>query len=230
MAQRFSGRKRIPANFYPTPAWVTRALMPHLGAGRLYIWEPAAGDGDISLVLGERHSVVSSDIRQIREPLAGVGRIHKCDFLNHDAALAMTEFDAIVTNPPYGLQGREAVAFIERALELVKPKGGKVAMLLKADFDSAKGRRHLFADCPAWAKRIVLLDRILWFEPTPDENGRVSGPSENHAWFLWDWRHSGPATHAYVDSNGEAKKAARPAKRRPLDVFKPNTAADWAVT
>lgn len=32
--------------------------------------------------------------------------------------------------------------------------------------------------------RLVLTDRITWFDPEPGK----AGPSENHAWFVWDWR------------------------------------------
>jgi hypothetical protein len=56
---------------------------------------------------------------------------------------------------PYGIQGKDAIRFIERALELVRPHRGTVAMLLKADFDSGITRRRLFADCSAWGTWIV---------------------------------------------------------------------------
>jgi hypothetical protein len=36
----------------------------------------------------------------------------------------------------------------------------------------------------------VLTSRIQWFEGP-------SQPSENHAWYLWDWKHKGPATIVY---------------------------------
>jgi hypothetical protein len=49
-------------------------------------------------------------------------------------------------NPPY----ISATLFIEHALRLMSG-GGKVAMLLRTDFDHAKTRRHLFSDCPAFA-------------------------------------------------------------------------------
>ena len=56
--------------------------------------------------------------------------------------------DAIVTNPPYA----SAVLFIEHALRLMNC-GGKVAMLLRTDFDHAKTRWHLFGDCSAFAAK-----------------------------------------------------------------------------
>lgn len=69
-------------------------------------------------------------------------------------------------------------------------------MLLRTDFDHAKTRRHLFADCPAFAKKVVLTKRILWFTPEPGAKGK--SPSENHAWWIWDWQHRGAPTVGYA--------------------------------
>jgi hypothetical protein len=101
--------------------------------------------------------------------------------------------DAVVTNPPYGIQGKTAEKFIEQALRLTKPCNVVVAMLLKIDFDSGSTRRRFFADCPAWACKLVLLKRILWFE---SRNG--VGRSENHAWYLWSWRYMGSPVIAHA--------------------------------
>jgi hypothetical protein len=79
---------------------------------------------------------------------------------------------------------------VQRALGSVCNQG-IVAMLLRTDFDHAKTRQHLFAKHAAFAKKVVLTKRIRWFE---DSKG---APSFNHAWFIWDWRHSGPPTLAY---------------------------------
>lgn len=101
------------------------------------------------------------------------------------------ECDAIVTNPPYEF----ATEFIERALRLMEAVNGSVAMLMRTDFDHAKSRSHLFRDCPAFAKKLVLTKRIMWFEPEPGAKGK--SPSFNHAWFIWDWKHEGAPTLAY---------------------------------
>ncbi len=63
------------------------------------------------------------------------------------------------------------------------------------DFDHAKRRAYLFADCPQFAKKIVLTRRIVWFVEA-DGKPKAS-PSFNHAWFLWDWQHAGPPVIAY---------------------------------
>ena len=83
--------------------------------------------------------------------------------------------DGVCTNPPYGSQGKLACQFISHALNLVPV----VVMLLRVDFDSGNTRTHLF-------------DRIIWFE----RHG-ANGPSDNHAWFLWNKRHRGEPTISY---------------------------------
>jgi hypothetical protein len=169
MSQRNSGRARLAADRYETPAWVTEALLPHLRPAHT-IWEPAAGSGQMARVLESVAHVIASDIADGQDLLTA----------------APVACCGIVTNPPYS----QAVAFIERALALTAPDG-VVAMLLRCDFDHAKTRSHLFAGCPAFAKKIVLTKRVKWFA---DSNGQ---PSFNHAWFLWDHRHQGPPTLAY---------------------------------
>src|SRR5262245_33853037 len=64
-------------------------------------------------------------------------------------------------------------------------------MLLRTDFDHARSRGHLFANCPAFACKVVLTTRIRWFEHS---NG---SPSFNHAWYIWDWQHRGKAILEY---------------------------------
>lgn len=173
MSQRDSGYARKERDLYETPEWVTHALCVELpyDFGRR-IWEPAAGSGKMVRALTSRgHDVLSSDIA------TGL------DFLT---AKPEPKIDAIITNPPY----ESAEAFIRRALELMCPHG-LVAMLLRTDYDHAKGRQCLFGECDQFAKKVVLTKRIQWFE-----NSKGS-PSFNHAWFIWDWTHEGPPTLAY---------------------------------
>lgn len=173
MSQRDSGYERRERDLYETPSWVTEALLPHLP--RLgVIWEPAAATGKMARVLrGRADEVISSDIDR------------------GDDFLALTppgDVDAIITNPPYEL----ATEFIDHALKLMTEVRGLVAMLLRTDFDHAKTRARLFADCAAFSKKIVLTKRIRWFEES------AGSPSFNHAWFIWDHRHQGAPTLAYA--------------------------------
>jgi hypothetical protein len=182
VSQRNSGYKRKRFDSYSTPPWVVEALIPHLGT-KLHIWEPAAGNGNVARALADAGCVVeASDISEGRDFLK-TPTIFNCD--------------AIVTNPPYSL----AAEFIEHAVKVMQPCMGKVAMLLRTDFDHAISRRHLFAHCPCFAKKLVLTKRIVWFEP------KKASPSFNHAWFIWDWRHVGPPVLAYDIQPNDRNKA-----------------------
>ena len=181
MSQRESGYERKERDLYETPEWVTEALLPHLPSGPLRIWEPACGSGKMSRVLARDHHVVATDIWAPDEIAV--------DFLEIEQPVDGPH-DAIVTNPPYEF----AAEFIARAMAFQLAANGVVAMLLRTDFDHAKSRSPLFANCPAFAKKLVLTRRIKWFE---DSKG---SPSFNHCWFIWDWRHSGPPTLAYGPS------------------------------
>lgn len=107
------------------------------------------------------------------------------DFVSAERS-PLDHFDMIITNCPYGVQGKLAEKFIRRGLERLAP-GGVLALLLQADFDSASTRRDIFSTCSLFAGRIVLNRRIVWFEPPKPQPGekKPSGPSANHTWFLW---------------------------------------------
>lgn len=182
MSQRDSGYERKERDLYETPEWVTEALLPHLPRRPSMIWEPAMGSGKMTKVFSlARLGWGGSDIDDGE------------DFLTMDSAGPGFDErpDAIITNPPYEL----GTQFCEHALRLMEPANGFVAMLMRTDFDHAKSRSHLFRDCPAFAKKVVLTKRIMWFEPAPGAKGK--SPSFNHAWFIWDWKHEGAPTLAY---------------------------------
>lgn len=172
MSQRDSGYQRIERDLYETPEWVTLALVPHLPTSDCVVWEPASGGGKmVAALLKAGFDVTASDIADGR------------DFLTQPAP---KPFRAIITNPPYEL----ATEFIERALKMMMG-GGFVAMLLRTDFDHAKTRRHLFAGCPMFSRKVVLTKRIRWFEDS------LGSPSFNHAWYVWEDCHQGPPIIKY---------------------------------
>lgn len=174
MSQRNSGYERKERDLYETPEWVTKVIIPHIPSDAV-VWEPACASGHMAFPLKAKYA---SDLVTMYGE-SGV------DFLT---AKMPDDCTAIVTNPPFN---KMAEAFIRRALTLTKDVKGFVAMLLPVDFDSAKTRRDIFSDCAAFSKKVVLTKRIMWFEGT-------SSPSANHAWFVWDWRHSGPAEIHYA--------------------------------
>ena len=177
MSQRVSGFERVDHDHYPAPAWVIDALAEHVDFKGKGIWEPACGAGKMCVAIeGAGASYASGS------DLSDWGWNHnRFDFVEEPGGCPwLVHYDGIVTNPPYGPRGATALRFIERGLERIRDYG-LLALLLPVDFDSAKSRRHVFGDCLQFAGKIVLTKRIKWFED-PDVK---SGPSANHAWFLW---------------------------------------------
>lgn len=189
--------KRMKNEKYYTPEWAVRCLLRQtkfVGG----FWEPAAGNGAIYYALRNDNAhgaspIFASDIDP-DEPW-----IEQHNFLSATATASARP--NIVTNPPFGSGGRLAFQFCWHALRLTEHHRGKVAMLMRDDFDSAKGRRALFADNPQFDQKIVLCDRIRWTNLPQDPK---KGPSGSHAWFVWDWtRKPGPASlhYEWADEN-----------------------------
>ena len=174
---------RVKDEFYPTPAWCTQGLV-NVGCdfflNHSRVWEPAAGKGDISKVLAEsgHRSVVNSDLVCYDTNIAVA---YPLNFLEQTEMMGRST--AIVTNPPYGKVDKKTLSdeFVRHALALTEPVGGMVAMLLRNEYDSAKGRKDIFDDHLAYAAKLVLTSRPRWF---PDSTG---SPRHNYAWYLWDW-------------------------------------------
>lgn len=177
---------------YPTPPEVLDTLFDNVELGPR-IWDPACGRLKRVITAARRHglSAGGSDI------IFKGG--NSSNFLNMvNGSLAAND---VVTNPPFGdRRGSLALHFIEKALEVTQAYHSRSALLLPIDFDSAKTRQHVFQH-PAFALKLVLLDRIKWF------NGQ-SGAT-NFAWYIWDWKHKGPPVIWYArieDGKQVAKK------------------------
>jgi hypothetical protein len=162
-------------DWYPTPPWVTETLASLISIQGKTVWESACGDGRMSEALvAAGAQVFSSDI--VDRGYRAFDR--KFDFISSCASPLL--FDAVITNPPFGRQGRLAERFIAAGIQRIE--GGFLALLLPADFDSAKTRAELFGRCPQFVGKLVLTRRIKWFEhPTKP----AMQPKENSAWFLW---------------------------------------------
>jgi hypothetical protein len=166
MVQRNSGYTRIEGDNYATPDWPVELLL-EVERFPQPVYEPAPGEGFMVRTLGAcGMSVVS--------------------FVGEDFLTSTRTAPAIITNPPFCL----ADEFVRHALKLTEPLLGKVAMLLPVTFDTAKGRTDIFADHPAFARKLILTRRIRW----ANIEQRSAGPSSNHCWLIWDWRHVGPPT------------------------------------
>jgi hypothetical protein len=188
---------RVERDLYPTPSWVVEALAEHVDLRGLTVWEPARGDGGMVAALRSAGCtrVHATDIVD-----RGGGQDETLDFLSAHSP-TLERFDAIITNPPFGASGKLATAFIEVGLQRLGTTG-ILALLLPCDFDSAKTRARYFGNCPHFAAKIVLRERIVWFDR---DDGVREAPKENHAWFIW---HRSPlrVRHApeilYAPANG----------------------------
>ena len=207
-----AGYERKERDFYPTEPWVTRAL---IAAVDLYPWsvndrpwpikpgesawvlEPACGDGRMAETLREAHYLVyPSDIHDYGYQRDDGGH-RLLDFLRDQPGIREGHIAAIVTNPPFD----QAVQFILRALDLVKPQLGKVAILQRHEFDAPAKNHPLFK--PPFAAKLVLHKRPWWVERKPGDDG----PRFPYAWYLWDWRHQGPPILRYLPDPDKPAKA-----------------------
>src|SRR5262249_13058075 len=154
-----------PDEAYETVAWPIVALLQHLPEIKL-AWDPTDRNAGrlVATLRSQGVKAIGTD----------------GDFFS--IAAPSPDVSDLITNPPYGARrrGEEAERFIERALTI--PSIKRISMLLRNDFDSAIGRQHLFRNNSMFAGKVTLLGRIKWFIGP-------SSPSENHAWFLWNWEH-----------------------------------------
>jgi hypothetical protein len=176
MSQRISGYPRLVHERYETiESWPVLALLsqlPDIG----WAWDPA-DDGDGCLI-ATLH----------RQGVKAIGTGHDFLAVTEPPVAGVTD---IVCNPPYGRErrGELAIAFIRHALSLPIPR---IAMLLPVDFDSAVSRQDVFRFCPAFAGKLVLLNRIRWIA------GSTGSPSMNHSWFCWNKTSVDAPTIRYV--------------------------------
>lgn len=204
---RVSDYERRPNEQYFTHPWCTRALMHVAPLERLKarpIWEPAAGRGDITMVLQEFDlDVANSDI-DIGNFDSDLGSINALDFLAEPVTMDIAEeYSGIITNPPYG--GKKVIydgkgltpaeAFVRHSLALGVDY---VAMILRTDWNHSKKRKDLFTG-PPFAYEVVLTSRPRWdwwYDRDPWDEPK--SPMHNYSWFVWDRLWKGPSTQFWV--------------------------------
>lgn len=168
---------RVPADYYPTPAWCVHRLLERVTLPDGEWLEPAAGDGAIiravkdclpSQIIGW----TAVELRAECKPsllAAGVDGVN-CfaggyDFLA--GHLAGAEFDVSITNPPFSL----AEEFVREVLAVSR----YVAMLLRINFLGSAKRRALFA---------TEIPDIYVLPNRPSFTGKGTDATE-YAWFVW---------------------------------------------
>jgi hypothetical protein len=199
MRERNLGYARQDRDFYPTPDWPTAALLRTVRLPNGIIWEPCCGDGAMVRVLEDHgHHVVATDLFD-----RGYGEGGR-DFMLEDRL--PDGVTAIVTNPPYG---RGLYRFVDHALELTRPVGGMVAMLLPIQWQTgATNSKRLLI--PAFEASVILTKRIVWFAGADGKPAKQ--PQENHCWLIWDWsRAPGPARLLFAGPESDPKVQRRAA-------------------
>lgn len=183
-------------DFYPTPPEMTHALLSaeSFDGG---VWEPACGDGAISMELERAGvSVVSTDLVD-----RGYGTPRR-DFLFERSMPAGTRH--IITNPPFKL-GEQ---FWSAACSLAS---GKVAFLCRLTWLESMKRRELFRAHP--------LARV-WICPWRPkfQRGRLANDNDNsgmlaHAWYVRDPEHAGPPELHWLERPSLTQTAAAVASK-----------------
>lgn len=162
-----AGNKRkaaIGAEFYPTPAWATRAMLDqeHFQGT---ILEPCCGDGALATVLEEAgYSVIASDLYDRGFGSAGI-----------DARTITTPVDNVVTNPPFNI----ALDVIKTGLKISRRK---VAMLLRLAFLESNARYTFFQNTPP--TRVYIFSERLTLAPA--DVVVKGGGTISYAWFIWE--------------------------------------------
>lgn len=155
---------RHPDDFYATPTWCTRLILPHLPLSGTVL-EPCAGTGAIVREL-IAHGVTRDRITAVeRDPERASGVAAICaDYL---AWAPAERVDCVVTNPPYKL----AMEFVQRSLEHASVS----AMLLRQGF-LASQRRH------AWLSKHV--PDVYQLARRPSFTGGGTDAAD-YVWAVW---------------------------------------------
>jgi len=151
-------------DFYPTPAWGTRALLRHIAFDGP-ILEPCCGDGAMAEILKESgQPVFASDIVD-----RGYGAV--CDFL--DITQAQSN---IVTNPPFNI----AEILLAHALGLAEQK---VCFLLRTAFLESRRRYKAFYRNNPPELVLIFVERLSMYPKGQEIDG---GGTTSYAWFVWN--------------------------------------------
>lgn len=209
-----NGTVRSRNDFYPTPDWLTQAILPYLPISddadrNVRILEPAAGNGALLRVLLSRwpnaqyRTVDIEYTRDHRTP-----PIHNVDHTLGDFLTVEPEAncDVIITNPPF----RYAKEFIERSFLWCRNEDSWVVMLLRLNFlGSQKRGKWLREHLPA----IFVTPRRPPF--APNKNGQMGTDATEYAWFVWGKGAAG-LTILHTDEVIQDSDSDRRRRRRPI--------------
>jgi hypothetical protein len=177
--------QRMANDAYFTPPRHVSALLQQLPCipRNARLWEPAAGAGHVARVLDHECrgvSVTATDLQAAKKQVYPV--TSKLDFLTSTGPSGTGPL-CIITNPPYGHQGRMTEKFLDHAFDLVAMNAGMVAFLLPFEFDAGKTRIPMVSRHNAFAMKLTLTERIRWINLPQSKND----PMGHHAWYVWDF-------------------------------------------
>lgn len=188
--------KRPASDLYPTPAEASRpfvafeyeAIRRATWRGFGQVWEPAAGEGDLALVLleaGFPTYVTDLYVRPGKLPSPP-------DELDFMSARKLPAKDIpIITNPPYRI-GDSGDEFVRHALTL-KPR--YAAFFLPVTFQAGLNRADLL-EGSVGGLRLARIITLAWrCTLKPPRLKLSSGGVTTFAWFVWERGHKGPPTH-----------------------------------
>jgi hypothetical protein len=180
MSSTNRGGQRHADDFYATPAWVTRAIMPYL-PDRGDVLDPCSGEGAILDAFAT--TPIEAHCGAAMRVCVGIeldqGRGETCRARGHlvtieDALLTpWPDVPLIITNPPFAI----AEELVRRAITFATETQGVVAMLLRLAFLESAKRIPLHRDYPADVYPLA-------HRPSFTTNGKTDSCA--YAWFVWN--------------------------------------------
>lgn len=186
------GAERRELDFYETPPWATRAVLPLLGLPRRVL-DLGCGGGAIRFALrtawGKDVEICGVEIDKQRaaeafeastaDGLQIYDDVVEADVLLSDPGRYAKGFDLVVSNPPY----THAREFVDRARGFLRA-GGRIAFLLRVGFAESVERVTWHRDNPC---DMHVLSRRPGFYP----NNPNAKDSAAYGWFLFGPGHGG---------------------------------------
>lgn len=151
-------------DYYPTPAWMTRALMRRVSL--FDVLEPCSGENAIVNVIGRDKVVLTNDYDPSRPAEWRFDATCEGSWNNFDVRRPFW----CVTNPPFNLA--------DQIVPLAVRHCPAVAMMLRLSWLEPTAARALFLTAHPPTRLIVL--------PRHDWRGTGSTDSVTSAWFIWD--------------------------------------------